>query len=104
VTKRWKAPGTAIAASAWIAICAYLYLAWPSLAALIETLVPPGGESLVRVPRVAFPALGLLAVFGLILKDRCLRTPLALAIDAVVAAPAFIAIVVLLHPFLVPVE
>ena len=104
MTTRWKRPGTALATTAWVAVCAYLYFAWPSLSALLETLTPPGGEPLVRVPRVAFPALGLLAALGLILKDRCLRSPVALVIDAVVGAPALIAIAMLLHPFFVPVE
>jgi hypothetical protein len=106
VATRWKKPGTAIAAIAWIAVCAYLYLAWPSLAALLETLrsTSSGVRWLIALPRVAFLALGLLAVLGLALKDRWLRGPFALAVDAVVAAPAFIAIAVLLHPFLVPVQ
>ncbi|MGH7338279.1 MAG: hypothetical protein ACREI7_11910, partial [Myxococcota bacterium] len=90
MTTRWKKPGTAIAAAAWVAVCAYLYLAWPSLAALLETLVPPGGEPLVRIPRAAFPVLALIAVFGLVLKDRWFRAPLALVVDAVVGAPALL--------------
>jgi hypothetical protein len=73
VTTNWKRPGTALAAAAWIAVCAYLYLAWPSLAALLETLAPPGADPIVRIPRVAFPASGLLAVLGLVAKDRCCR-------------------------------
>ena len=87
-------------------VSAYLYVVLPSLAALVDTLdsVPSAVDRLIHLPRVAFLALGLVAVFGLALKDRWLRAPLALVIDAVVAAPAFIAIAVLLHPFLVPVE
>jgi hypothetical protein len=87
-----------------VAVSAYLYFAWPSLAALLGTLVPPGAEPLVRLPRVAFPALGLLAVLGLVAKDRCLPSPMALAIDALVGAPAFAAIGFLLLPFVAPVE
>jgi hypothetical protein len=95
---------TAISAAAWVAACGYLYFAWPSLAALLEAIVTPGAEPLVRLPRLAFPALGLLAVSGLVLKDRCLRSPTALAVDAVVGAPAFAALALLLQPFFVPVE
>jgi hypothetical protein len=94
--------GTALAAAAWIAVCAYLYFAWPSLAALLETLGPPsaGVRWLIAVPRIAFPAVGGVAVLGLALKDRWLRTPLALVVDAVVAAPALAALALLLEPFL----
>jgi hypothetical protein len=106
VTTRWKAPSTAIAATAWTAICAYLYLAWPSLTALIEAVASPSTSVrwVVDFPRGAIPVLGGFAVLGLALKDRWLCAPLALAVDAVVGAPAFIAIAVLLHPFLVPVQ
>ncbi|MGH7821128.1 MAG: hypothetical protein ACREQ9_15290 [Candidatus Binatia bacterium] len=101
-----KKPGTAIAATAWIAVCAYLYVAWPSLTALIETVgsIPPSVQRLIHLPRVAFLAVGLLAVFSLTIKDRWLRAPLALAVDAVVGAPAFLVIALVLHPFFVPVE
>jgi len=103
VATRWKKPGTAIAAIAWIAVCAYFYLAWPSLTALLATLdsIPP---ALVRVPRVAFPILGLLAAIGLEAKDRWMSAPCALATDAVIGAPAFALIALLLDPFLFPVE
>jgi hypothetical protein len=106
VTTNWKKTGTAAAAATWVAVCAYLYLAWPSLAALIESLRPSssGGRWLIALPRVAFLALGLLAVLGLALKDRWLRAPLALVVDAVVAAPAVAAIALLLEPFLDSVE
>jgi hypothetical protein len=99
VTTNWKRPGTTVAAAAWVAVCAYLYLAWPSLVALLGTLVPPGAEPLIRIPRVVFPALGLLTVLGLVAKDRCLRSPMALVVDAVVGAPAFAVLALLLHPF-----
>lgn len=101
-----KKPGTAIAATAWIAVCAYLYVAWPSLTALMETVgsIPSSVAWLIHFPRVAFVALGLLATVGLTLKDRWLHAPLALAIDAVIGAPALLVIVLLLHPFLVPIE
>jgi cytochrome bd-type quinol oxidase subunit 2 len=101
-----KKPGTAIAATAWLVVSAYLYLVLPSLAALVDTLdsVPSAVDRLIQLPRVAFLALGLLAVFGLTLKDRWLRAPLALAIDAVIGAPAFLVIVLLLYPFVVPAE
>ena len=71
----------------------------PSLAALVDTLdsVPAAVDRLIHLPRVAFLALGLLAVLGLTLKDRWLRAPLALAIDAVIGAPAF-AVIALLAP------
>ena len=49
-----------------------------------------------RVPSSAFLAIGLLAAIGLALKDRWLRAPLALVIDALVAAPALAAIALLL--------
>ena len=104
MTTNWKKPGTALAATAWVAVCAYLYLAWPSLTALLGTLVPPGAESIVRVPRIVFLAFGLFAVLGLMAKDRYLPSPVALAIDALIGAPAFIAVAFLLYPFLVPVE
>jgi hypothetical protein len=95
---------TAISAAAWVAACGYLYFAWPSLVALLEAIASPGAEPLVRLPRLAFPALGLLAVSGLLWKDRCLRSRTALAVDAVVGAPAFAVLALLLQPFLVPVE
>jgi hypothetical protein len=106
VATRWKKPGTAVSATAWVAVCAYLYLAWPSLAALLELLgsATVGAPWLIRVPRVAFLALALLAVLGLVLKDRWLRPRFALVVDAVVAAPALAAIALLVEPFLVPVE
>jgi hypothetical protein len=101
-----KKPGTAIAAAAWLVVSAYLYLVLPSLVALVDTLdsVPSAVDRLIHLPRVAFLALGLSAVLGLTLKDRWLRAPLALVIDAVIGAPAFLVIALLLHPFLVPVE
>lgn len=103
---RWKKPGTAVAALAWVAVCAYLYRAWPSLVALLELLGSTAASAswLIPVPRVAFPALALLAVLGLSLKDRWLRPPIALVVDAVVAAPALAAIALLLATFLFPVE
>jgi hypothetical protein len=106
VTTRCKQTGTAITAAAWIAVCAYLYVAWPSLAALLETLESPSVKVhwLIHLPRVVFPALGWLAVIGLTIKDRWLRAPLALVVDAVVGAPALLVLALLLHPFLVPVE
>ncbi len=100
----WKKPGTAIAATAWVAVCAYLYFAWPSLAALLEILALPGVEPFTLLPRAAFIVVGLLAMLGLILKDRCLRAPLALVVDAVIGAPALLVIAFLLHPFMVPIE
>ena len=98
--------GTAIAAGTWVAVCTYLYFAWPSLVALLEILGPPtaAGHCLVRVPRPAFPAIALLAIVGLVLKDRWLRASLALAVDALIAAPAFVLIGFLVHPILVPLE
>ena len=102
MTTKWT--GTALAASAWIAVCAYLYAVWPSLAALIEIAGPAPVQPLVQVPRIAFLALGLCAGCGLFLKDRWLRAPLALAIDAVIGAPAFAVIAFLLQPFFTPVE
>ena len=106
MTTSWKIRGTAVAAAAWLSVCAYLYLAWPSLAALLETLRSPSPivRCFIALPRAAFPTFGLLAVLGLAVKDRWLREPLALAVDAVVAAPAFALLVLLLEPFLVPVE
>ena len=103
MTTSWKKPGTVIAAAAWAAACTYLYLAWPSLTALLATLdsIPP---ALVRVPRIAFPVLGLLAAVGLQAKDRWMSAPCALATDAVIGAPAFALIALLLDPFLFPVE
>ena len=59
---------------------------------------------LVGVSKTGIGGLGLLAVAGLVLKDRCLRSPAALVVDAVVAAPALAAIALLLEPFLIPVE
>jgi hypothetical protein len=104
--EKLKSSGTAIAATAWIAVGAYLCLVAPSLAALVETLdaVPPAIDRLVHVPRAAFLALGIVAALGLTLKDRWLRAPLALAIDALIGAPALISIGYLVHPFFVPVE
>jgi len=106
MTTRWKRPGTAIAAAAWATVCAYLYFAWPSLTALLETLdsVPPLARWLIRAPRIALLALGLLAVIGLNLKDRFMRSPTALLVDALVAAPPLTAIAFLVYPFLVPLE
>jgi hypothetical protein len=100
-----KKPGTAIAATAWLVVSAYLYFALPSLAALVDTLgsVPSAVSRLIHLPRVAFLALGLLAACGLTLKDRWLRAPLALVIDAVIGAPALLVIILLLYPFVVPV-
>jgi len=106
MTTRCKRPSTAIAATAWAAVCVYLAFAWPSLAALLETLgmVPPRLRWLVRVPSVAFPALGLLAVIGLNLKDRFLRSSTAIIVDALFAAPPLTAIAFFAYPFLVPLE
>jgi hypothetical protein len=97
---------TAIAAGAWISVCAYLYFAWPSLAALLEVLgsLPPSVRWLSRLPRAAFIAVALFAMLVLAVKDRWLRGPLALVVDAAIAAPALAAIALLLEPFLVPVE
>jgi hypothetical protein len=101
-----KKPGTAVAATAWLVVSAYLYLVLPSLAALVDTFdsVPSAVDRLIHLPRVAFLALGWFAACGLTLKDRWLRAPLALVIDAVIGAPAFAAIALLLHPFFVPLE
>ena len=98
-----KKPGTAIAATAWLVVSAYLYLVLPSLAALADTFdsVPSAVDRLIHLPRVAFLAWGLVAVIGLNLKDRWLRAPLALVIDAMIGAPALLVIVVLLYPFVV---
>ena len=98
--------GSAIATGTWVAVCAYLYFAWPSLAALLDVLGSTAAEDQwsARVPRVAFPAIALLAALGLVFKDRWLRAPLALAVDALLAAPALVAIALLLEPFLVRVE
>ena len=106
VIAKLKKPGTAIAATAWLAVSAYLYVVLPSLAALVDTLdsVPAAVDRLIHLPRVAFLSLGLFAACGLTLKDRWVRAPLALAIDAVIGAPAFAVIALLLHPFLVSVE
>ena len=103
---RWKTHGTAIAAIAWVAVCAYLYLAWPTLAATLETLRSPSTivRWLIALPRAAFPTFGLLAVLGLALKDRWLLPPFALVVDALVAAPALAALALLLEPFFVSVE
>jgi hypothetical protein len=92
---------TAISAAAWVAVCSYLYLAWPSLAALLETLRSPSTVVLwlIALPPAAFLGLGLLAVLGLALRDRWLRPPFALAVDAVIAAPAFAMLAFLLQPF-----
>lgn len=100
---RTSRAGTAISAVAWAVVCGYLCFAWPSLAALLEVL-PVETYGLTRMPASAFPAIGLVTVIGLSLKDRWLRAPAALAIDAVVAAPAFALLAFLLEPFLVPVE
>jgi hypothetical protein len=106
VATRWKKRGTAIAAFAWVAVCAYLSLAWPTLAALLDTLGSPSSvvRWLVALPRIAFLTIGLLAVLGLALKDRWLRAPLALLVDALVAAPPLAAIAFLFYPLLVPAE
>ena len=106
MTTTWKARATALSAIAWIAVSAYLYLAWPSLAALLEVLCPatPLVRGVIAAPRIAFPVFALVAVLGLALKDRWLRAPAALAVDALVAAPAFAAIAFLVEPFLIPVD
>jgi len=97
--------GTAIAAGTWVAVCAYLYFAWPSLAALLELLgsTAAEGQGLVRVPRAAFPAIALIAILGLALKDHWLRASHALLVDTLAAAPPFAAIGFFLYPFFVPV-
>jgi len=100
---RTSLAGTAISAAAWAVVCGYLYFAWPSLAALLEAL-PVETHGLTRVPASAFLAIGLVTAISLSLKDRWLSPPLALAVDAVVAAPALAAIAMLLEPFLMPVE
>jgi len=100
---RTSLAGTVISAAAWAVVCGYLYFAWPSLAALIEAL-PVETHGLTRIPASAFLAIGLFTVLGLSLKDRWLRAPLALVVDAVVAAPALAAIALLLEPFLAPAE
>ena len=104
MTTRWKRHGTAIAAIAWATVCAYLYFSWPSLTALLETLdsVPAIVRWLVCVPRFAFLTLGLLAVVGSILKDRCLRSSTAILVDALMAAPPLTAIAFFVYPFLIP--
>ena len=106
MTTSWKRPGTAIAAISWAALCAYLYFAWPSLAALMEMLdsIPPNLRWLLHVPRIAFAALGLLTVIGLNLKDRFLRSSTAILVDALMAAPPLTAIAFFVYPFLVPLE
>ena len=105
MTTRWKQGGTAIAATAWIAACGYLYFAWPSLTALIETLDRGHGvRRLVLLPRIAFLGFGLVAVLGLTVKDRWMSTAMALATDAVIGAPAFTLIAILLYPFFDAVE
>ena len=103
---RWKKPGTAVAATAWAGVCAYLFCAWPSLVAVLEVLGSAVAEAqwLIRVPRAAFLAIGLITVLGLALKDRWLRAPTALAVDTLVATPALAAIALLLEPFLAPAE
>ncbi len=66
--------------------------------------MPPAMQWLPGVPRSAFLALGALALLGLTIKDRWLRAPLALVVDAVIGAPAFAVIAFLLQPFLIPVD
>jgi hypothetical protein len=100
---RTSRAGTAISATAWALVCGYLYFAWPSLAALLEAL-PVETYGVTRVPASAFLAIGVLTVLGLSLKDRWLRAPAALAVDALVAAPALAAIALLLEPFLAPID
>ena len=100
---RTSRAGTAIAATAWGVVCGYLTSAWPSLAALLDALTIET-HGLTRVPASAFPAIGLLTALGLSLKDRWLRAPAALAVDALVAAPALAAIALRLEPFRAPVE
>ena len=100
---RTSLAGTVISAAAWAGVSGYLYFAWPSLAALLEAL-PVETHGFARVPASAFLAIGLFTVLALLLKDRWLRAPLALLVDAVVAAPALAALVLLLEPLLVPIE
>jgi hypothetical protein len=98
-----KKPGTAIAAAAWLVVSAYLYFVLPSLVALVDTLdsVPSAVDRVIHLPRGAFLGFGALAVLALTLKDCWLRAPLALVIDALIGAPAFLVIVLLLYPFVV---
>jgi len=105
VTTRWKKPGTAIAATAWIAACSYLHFAWPSLAPLLETLdSSPGIQRIARVPRIAFLVSGLVVALALKAKDRWMGTSMSLVTDAVIGAPAFTLIALLIQPFLIDVE
>jgi hypothetical protein len=103
---KWKNPGTAIAAAAWLAVWAYLYAVWPSLTALFESLhtAPSGLERLLSLPRAAFLVLSLATVLSLRIKDRWMSPAWALFVDAVTGAPALWMIAVVLHAFLVPVE
>jgi hypothetical protein len=100
---RTSLAGTAISAAAWAVVCGYLYFAWPSLAALLEAL-PVETYGLTHVPASAFLAIGLVTAISLSLKDRWLSTPFALAVDAVVGAPALLLLAALLEPFFVSVE
>jgi hypothetical protein len=100
---RTSLAGTAISAAAWAVVCGYLYFAWPSLIALLEA-VPVEMHGLTRVPPSAFLAIGLVTAIGLSLKDRWLSAPVALAVDAVVAAPALAAIAIFVEPFVLSVE
>jgi hypothetical protein len=89
-----KALTTAISASAWVLVTAYLFDAWPGLAAALD----------VHLPRTAVLALGAAALVGLRVKDRWLRARTALLLDALVAAPPLTAIAFFLLPFVLPVE
>ena len=102
-----KPLGTAVAACVWILVCAYLYVEWPRLAAVLEILdssIPPWARSLAHLPKTAWLVWGLVIVIGLKIKDRWMSTPTALALDALLGSPAFIAIGFLLYPFVVPLE
>jgi hypothetical protein len=93
-SSKLKALTTAIAASAWIGVCAYLYDAWPCLAGVLG----------IPLPRTVFLSLGPAAAIGLRVKDRWMRAPTALFVDALIAAPPLAAIGFFLDPFLFPVD
>ena len=103
---RLRRPTTAIVAIAWIVVSVYLSVAWPSLSALLEMLgsVPPDAAWMLRLPRMAFAVIGLVAALILSVKDRWTSTVTALAINAAIGAPAFALIALWLQPFLVPLE
>ena len=85
---------TGIAACAWLAVCLYLYLWWPGLAAALD----------LNLPRTALLALGLAAPIALRLKDCWMRPSRAVLVDALLAAPPLTAIAFFFYPFLVTVE